>query len=206
MTKQKFSFTEREIEELRFRNQLVEEIYKFYLSNGADRRSYLIESYGPKTPPRWELRRNDETIELPSELQVRWSEWQQRYAEACGRNPLFELHEMMHAISESHTASSWPGGYETRIWKWLDADDVFAHPPFDDRHGIATPSFYNRLRELREICGGWFYFFGDTGVTFVPEHDLPDTWAVETERDERNMRSTRHLQFVMKILSWGRNK
>jgi hypothetical protein len=76
---------------------------------------------------------------------------------------------MMHHISESHNASSWPVGYERHIQVWVDAGDPCAPPPFEDRYRIVTPEFFNRLRELRQMCGGWFYFDNDQGVTFASE-------------------------------------
>jgi hypothetical protein len=66
---------------------------------------------------------------------------------------------MMQNISESDTASSWPSSYqESRIQDWVDAGDPIAPPPFTDRHDIVTPEFFERLRTLRQLCGGWLYW------------------------------------------------
>jgi hypothetical protein len=90
----------------------------------------------------------------------------------------------MQDISESNDASSWPAGYETRIQDWVDAGDSSAPPPFDDRHAIVKPEFFHRLRELRQLCGGWLYWSNDLGrVVFAPEPEWQRAKA-EQERQE----------------------
>ena len=98
----------------------------------------------------------------------------------------------MQEISESHTASSWPDGYEKRIQDWVDAGDASAAPPFDDRYGIVTPDFFNRLRELRRRCGGWLYWSDDLRrIAFAPE---PEWQRVRAAQEAAEAKSRREWQ------------
>jgi hypothetical protein len=118
----------------------------------------------------WGKRNAGPRIELPPALIQRWESWNREYFEVRARNPQLELRDMMQHISESDSASSWPGGYERRIQDWVDAADDPSAPPFDDRYRSVTPEFFNRLRELRRLCGGWLYWSDDLKrVVFAPE-------------------------------------
>jgi len=125
----------------------------------------------PLRSPWWGKRDNSRSrIELAPELIRRWERWNREYIEICSRNPQLELRDMMQAISESDTASSWPAGYERHIQDWADAGDPSAPPPFDDRYGIVTPEFFSRLHALRQLCGGWLYWNDDRNcIVFAPE-------------------------------------
>ena len=105
------------------------------------------------------------------------------YFEVRGRNPRLELRDAMQDISESNDASSWPAGYERRIWDWVEASEPSAPPPFDDRRGIVAPEFFHRLRELRRLCGGWLYWNHDLkDVVFAPE---PEWLRVRADQERR---------------------
>jgi hypothetical protein len=144
--------------------QLAIETYDFLISAGAD--FVLVfdpwpESAGNALRGRgWGKRSAGPRIELPPALIQGWESWNREYFEVRARNPRLELRDMMQHISESDSASSWPSGYERRIQDWVDAGDP-STPPFDDRHGCVTPDFFNRLRELRQLCGGWLYWSDD---------------------------------------------
>lgn len=157
----------------RFR-QLALDTYDFLMSMGA---SFVHvfdpwpESAGNALRTPWWGKWNDGSrIELTPELMRRWKSWNDEYFEIRARNPRLELRDMMQRISESHTASSWPVGYERRIQDWVDAGDASAPPPFDDRYGIITPEFFNRLVTLRQLCGGWLYWDDKLhDIVFTPE-------------------------------------
>jgi hypothetical protein len=108
-------------------------------------------------------------IELPQSLVRRWEVWSGQYQDIYARSPRLRLYDMLHAISESHNASSWPSGYERRIADWVDAGDASAPPPFDDRYAIVTAEFFQELRALRHLCGGWFYSDDNYRTVFAPE-------------------------------------
>lgn len=114
-------------------------------------------------------KREGTRIELPQSLVRRWEVWSGQYQDIYARSPRLRLYDMMHAISESANASSWPSGYERRIADWVDAGDASAAPPFDDRYAIVTVEFFNELRELRRLCGGWFYSDDNYRTVFAPE-------------------------------------
>lgn len=134
-------------------------------------------------------------IELSPDLKGRWENWTPEYFEVCARNPRLELREALHAISESHDASSWPAHYERRISDWVDAGDPAAPPPFDDRYDIVTPEFFNRLRELRQRCGGWLYW-DDTvhKVVFAAEPEWQRVRAQQEAADAEQRRAWKTAQ------------
>jgi hypothetical protein len=118
---------------------------------------------------------------VPESLDRRWRDWNAEYFALKVRNPCLELRDMMRDISESHSASSWPSGRERHIQAWVDAGDPAAPPPFDDRYGIVTPEFFQRLREVRQRCGGWLYSNDKLGgVVFAPE---PEWQKVRAEQE-----------------------
>lgn len=99
---------------------------------------------------------------------------------------------MMQEISESHNASSWPDGYEPRIQAWVDAGDPSAPPPFVDRYGVITAAFFNRLRELRQLCGGWLYWSNDLHrVVFAPESEWQRMLAAQEAADAKRQEESR---------------
>jgi hypothetical protein len=92
---------------------------------------------------------------------------------------------MMHAIGETHDASSWPQGLEARIQDWVDQGDIGA-VPFTDRRGIVTDAFDQRLRELRQICGCWIYCDERTNcVVLAPEPEWQRVRAAQQEARDR---------------------
>ena len=117
------------------------------------------------------------------------------------RNPRLELQDALRAISESHNASSWPVGYEWRISSWVDTGDP-ALPPFDDRYGIATPEFFNRLRELRRLCGGWFYWSEDSReVVFAAEPEWQRVRAEQEAVDAERQQAWKTAQALLERLA-----
>jgi hypothetical protein len=93
-----------------------------------------------------------------------------------------ELRDMLHSISESYNSSSWPVGRETEILDWVEGGDWTA-VPFDDRHEIVSPKFYERLRVLRRLLGGWLYFDHERQeVIFASEAEwksLREQWTAQ---------------------------
>jgi hypothetical protein len=78
---------------------------------------------------------------------------------------------MMHDISESYMNASWPEGYEDVIQDWVDAGDPTA-PQFFVNPATCTTDFYHRLRELRQLCGGWLYCDCESNnIVFAPESE-----------------------------------
>ena len=128
--------------------------------------------------------RNSETwcrrIELSRELIERWKSWNREYVDIRARNPRLELRDMMQDISESDSASSWPHGYERHIQAWVDAGDASAPPPFDASPDILRPEFFDRLRELRQVCGGWLYWNDNLNrVVFASEPEWQQVRAAQ---------------------------
>jgi hypothetical protein len=169
-------------------HQLAIDTYDFLISAGAD----FVMAFDPwpesagnaLRDPGWGKRGENRRIELSPSLIKHWKEWNRQYVEVRARNPQLELRDLMQDISESNDASSWPAGYEARIQDWVDAGDPSAPPPFDDRHAIVKPEFFHRLRELRQLCGGWLYWSNDLGrVVFAPEPEWQRAKA-EQERQE----------------------
>lgn len=98
----------------------------------------------------------------------RWSEWGKNYLGLLLRNPRLALCDLMHQISETHDASSWPTGYELRIRDWVDSGRM--HPmPFDDRYNVINERLFQRLQELRRLCDGWPIHDENGRVTFMAD-------------------------------------
>jgi hypothetical protein len=116
---------------------------------------------------------------VPGDLLQKWRDWECNYPKLLERNPQLELHDMLHSISESHDASSWPAGYERRIQEWIDSGDLAA-VPFSDRYDIVTPEFFERLRALRRRAGGWLYWDDEADrVVFAPEPEWQKVRAAQ---------------------------
>lgn len=188
----------------RFR-QLAIDTYDFLISMGAS----FVQAFDPWPEsggnalriPWWGKRDDGSRIELAAGLMGRWKTWNDEYFEIRARNPRLELRDMMQHISESHTASSWPDGYERRIQDWVDAGNPSAPPPFDDRYGIITPEFFNRLRTLRQLCGGWLYWDGKLNcIVFAPEAEWQSVRAAQ-EAAEVKGQATRHAS----LAQWQRS-
>ena len=91
------------------------------------------------------------------DLRERWREWKEDYNQLIERQPVLELRDLLHKISETHNASSWPVAWEGKIRDWVNSGDLGAMP-FDDRYGVISPQVYERLRQLRRRIGGWLYW------------------------------------------------
>jgi len=65
------------------------------------------------------------------------------------RYPRFELKLAMQDVSEDHDASSWPEGWEWRLWRW-------AGGPVEADRLLADPRHHPRLARLRSAAGGWW--------------------------------------------------
>jgi hypothetical protein len=59
--------------------------------------------------------------------------------------------------------NSWEIGDEGLIDEWAKRGVRDPMPFFDD-YGLLTHAYYDRLRELRELCNGWFYWKPDIGA------------------------------------------
>lgn len=92
----------------------------------------------------------------PQNLRQRWRDWKIEFGQLLERQPVLELREALREISESHESSSWLQGMGDATRDWVDAGDR-SKTPFWDRRGVTTPEFYERLRQLRKIVGGWLY-------------------------------------------------
>jgi uncharacterized protein YndB with AHSA1/START domain len=173
-TDRKFAFTLGEQEARERLQRLAIDTYDFLILTGADwvsvfdpwpesggsplrgegwakrsRRSLIPDRPPPSGP-------NLHGIGLPPALVDRWKSWNREYYEVRARNPRLELRDMMQNMSESDNASSFPHeGMEVRTRDWIDAGDCTAPPPFCDRYDVVTPEFFNRLCELRKLCGEW---------------------------------------------------
>jgi hypothetical protein len=137
------------------------------------------------------LSKQQPDVVIPPGLVQRWEDWNREYYELRGRNPRLEIRDLMHTISESHDASSWPCGYEHRIQEWADNDDPATPPPFDDLNRIATPEFRRQLRQARERAGGWLFDDPEAGnIRFVPEAEWQQIRAarVKAEADIKRAR------------------
>src|SRR5712691_5438831 len=198
--------------------QLAIDTYDFLISTGAD--FVLVfdpwpESAGnPLRGPLWGKRNDSRRIELSPALIQRCEGWNREYFELRARNLQLELRDMMQEISESHMSSSWPEGYERLIQDWVDAGDLSARPPFDDGHNIVTPEFFNRLRELRRLCGGWLFWSSDLErVVFAPEAQWQQVRATEdaaeakrrNELEESKAKSERLAQRASEIVAIARS-
>ncbi len=104
--------------------------------------------------------------------------------EESTKEPRLELEQLMESIGATDKFTSWPYGLERRIEDWVDAGDPKAPPPFDDRRGIVTPEFFERLRSLRQQCGGWLYWNGER-VVFAPESEWQKVRAEQEAAAER---------------------
>jgi hypothetical protein len=169
--------------------RLAIDTYDFLASAGAGP-AWLFdpspESAGNPLRYQWKRRGDSRPIEFSPALIERWENWNREYFEIRARSPRLELRDMMQEISESHNASSWPDGYEPHIQAWVDAGDSSAPPPFVDRYGIVTATFFNRLRELRQLCGGWLYWSNDLHhVVFAPESEWQRMRAAQEAADAK---------------------
>lgn len=175
-----FSFTQgEEANRARF-EQLAFETFDFLISVGAK----VYFGFNPDPESAFNFLRHCDYgyrgVAVPAELRQRWQEWNEEYYRMRSRNPRLELFDLMHEISESHDSSSWPQGYEWRIQDWVDVGDPSAPPPFDDRAGIVTADFFQRLRKVRQSCGGWIYAPYHGPVVFAAE---PEWQVVRAEQE-----------------------
>ena len=126
--------------------------------------------------------------DLSQSLLQRWKDWHEEYQRILERNPQLALRDMLHQIGESHMRTSWPYGFERRIQEWVDKGDIGAIP-FIDGYGIVTVNFYDRLRELRQRCGGWMRHDATSNcIDFVSESDWQKLCAAEDERHAQQLR------------------
>jgi hypothetical protein len=192
--------------------QLAIDTYDFLVAAGA---APLLKLVPGANPPRHQWKRRDgRAIEFSPALVERWENWSREYAALRAGNPRFELMDMMREISESRFAESWPCGYERHIQAWVDAGDSSAPPPFDDRHGIVTAAFFNRLRELRKLCGGWLYWNDELRrIAFAPEPEWQRVRAAQEaaeakrrkEWEESKARDERLRRRLAQIIAMARS-
>jgi hypothetical protein len=180
-----FSLTHGEHEARKRFERLALDTYDFLASQGVN----VLWAFrlSGESPAHFFGFKRDATV--PESLERRWQDWNAEYTALRARNPRLELENTMHTISESNDASSWPAGRERHIQSWIDAGDPTAPPPFDDRYDIVTPEFYRRLRELRQLCGGWLYWNDKLRrVVFAPE---PEWQQVRAEQEAAEAKQQR---------------
>jgi len=117
-------------------------------------------------------------------LLQKWLDWEEEYPRILDRNPRLALHDYLHWISESHDASSWPYGREAFIYRWLVKGERLP-TPFDDRHDLVTPEFYERLREARRKAGGMLYWHNDKRQVCFADDSEWQTIAAEQDKRHR---------------------
>jgi hypothetical protein len=151
-------------------------------------------------PPRYafDIHSSPTLSHLSPALRHKWEQWSAAYTAMIARQPRQALHEAMRMISGSHDAASWPDGYEWSILNWVESGSL-TPIPFDDRIGIVTAEFYERLRSLRQRSQGWFCFDRSAkskpDVVFIPEDRLP-AWRrqEEVKQAERERQRTLALE------------
>jgi hypothetical protein len=206
-----FSFTKDERESRSRFEQLALDTYDFLVSRQVS--DFLLFSPWPESAGNLLSRKNLRQRISPS-LLCRWENWTKEYYEIATRNPCLALRDLMQEISESHDASSWPIGLERHIQAWVDAGDPTAPPPFDDRRGIVTPEFFQRLSELRRRCGGWLYWNDALkSVVFAPESEWQDVRVAQEAAAEKWQRdwkegqdkADQYRKYFSRILASARN-
>ena len=121
---------------------------------------------------------------IPPALRRRWQAWKDAHRALSAR---FALHDLLHGIGATNDHSSWPAGLETAISDWIDGGQ--REPmPFDDRHGIVTPDFYERLRRARREAGGFFVYASKAGTRFLPEGEWQREKALQNAQREAQTR------------------
>ena len=204
-----FALTDGEIEARQHFEQMTIETYEHL---AAANKPAMVFDIDPESASNFVNQTYLHALAPPQSLEA-WRKWKADYPKLLARNPRLELHDMLHAISESHNASSWPDGRERLIQDWVDANDASAPPPFDDRHGIVNPEFYQRLRDLRSRCGGWLYLKYGVGVVFAPEAEWQQIKAAQEaaeakrlrERNEIAARMERMRTTLAEVMSLARN-
>jgi hypothetical protein len=180
-----FSFTNGEDESRNRFEQMALDTYELLSSLSVTQATHF--SVRPGGTPIFLLQKCGE--KLPRSLLCRWESWGKEYDEIVRRNPRLELRDMMHDISESYMSASWPVGYEDVIQDWVDAGDPAASAFFVVPE-TGTAEFYHRLREVRQLCGGWLYWDGDN-VVFAPEPEWQKIRAQKKAREaEERKRQT----------------
>ena len=126
---------------------------------------------------------------LPGDLRERWRAWKHQYQRLLERNPVLELYEMLQDIGESHLFSNWSGCPTWEVLDWVEKGDRYALP-FDDRNDIATPEFYARLREVRQLVKGWLYLDeAKLCVVFVPNEEIEQfRWELLLAQEREDLR------------------
>jgi hypothetical protein len=166
---QTFSLTQGEEDARRQLIELADDTNRFLVSVGLKRRWFGSRSEGGFDHIFANLPSN---IAAPTELISRWNSWGQRYELLVQCNPQIEMRDVIEACSETHDFTSWPQGWEADILRWILAGH-WQSPPFDDRMKILDEAFFNRLRQLHRLCGGWLFWDHQLGRAVF----LPDTEA-----------------------------
>jgi len=112
------------------------------------------------------------------ELLQRWQQWKTEYPALLARNPKLELHDALSDCSEAYDASSWPTGWEDKIFDWV-ASGVCADCPFEDCVGIVDAAFFADLRRLHAAVPGWLKWSQVAGRVV---HVSPAEWSAIRSR------------------------
>ena len=145
-------------------------------------------------PVRWGQR--PEWLLLPPDLQTEWRAWPAAFGRLLARNPRLKLAELLSEISETHTSSSWPDGWEDQIEDWVLAGTADT-PPFDNRSDIDLTALHARLRVLHAVVGGWVWWANDAkrvvygdAAAWAAQRDL----YAETRRQVEDMRMLQAIE------------
>ena len=108
-----------------------------------------------------------------ADMAARWESFLARY-------PRFELKLAMQDVSEDHDASSWPYGWEWRLWRW-------AGGPVEAEPRLANSRHHAVLARLRAAPGGWWVWEeGDDGrVAWRSREQMAALVAAGEEEDRR---------------------
>ena len=95
---------------------------------------------------------------IPPDLAAEWDRYPAAWEGFLDRNPRVRLAWIVGWVSETHYFCSWPTGWEDVIRDWVRAGMPDPRP-FDDRIGIDTSEWRQRLREAADETGdGWVYY------------------------------------------------
>ncbi|PSB01385.1 hypothetical protein [Merismopedia glauca] len=91
-------------------------------------------------------------------------QWQES-TQSCNPKAAYALAELIQQISEDRYSASWLMGIEDGLKRSVESDNA---------DGWLTDDEYERLKQLKQECGGWWHWGeADLHPVFVPEN--PDS-------------------------------
>ena len=118
--------------------------------------------------------------DVPQKLLGRWEAWARDYTSFAARNPKLELFDLMSAISEDQTSSSWPYGQEEDLRRWAAARTSCPSPL--EQRGLDHEVVHRRLSELNDVVCGWLYWKDDLRKVVFEEDYLGGDEEAEVPR------------------------